>query len=665
MDNKEIDIIIPVSLEADGATVENTVASILEQHRLFGFAKFALAMPSKGWRSISYPPEEYFIEKANMFLEVKKQLPADISCGWWHTLVLKSGPTPGLTRVVREDGTEAPFSTCPLDPEYRRRFAHDVATVLKICKPAFLLTEDDFGMNCHGGPGCYCKYHLEEFAKREGRYYSREELHELFSSHQVESRELLRRFQALQKDSLVVFAKAIRAAADEVMPELPIGYDQPGCSARDGDCVEAVARALAGEKTTPWVRFCGADYCAEYISRIPARLFTCLYYRQHIHGKFGFYHESDSYPHTRFYVSASAMRVFMSVAYSFGYDGSIFQTQQLLDDPNEEKAYGQMFANERRRFNSLRGKVQGCRVRGAQLLHDPFESANFPKNGPAWLWALVSMGIPYTTEDAETAFISGNQLLFADDKTILKYLSKGLFLDGLAAKVLCERGYGEYLGVNVQKLLVEDYGKYDLEAREVIRPGFASNSKGRRMHRGDDYSPYGNGDLYRIEVTNPACEWITEIVTCKNETMAPGMTRFQNKLGGKVVVYATAMDSNLSSSLYNYRRQKLLQELLCWCSDYLPFVKNEPRVCLVVNEAPEESDYVGVLTCINLCPDALEKLELHLPMAWRRNVVFKIMDKDGGWRNAPVEKTDDGIVLICPLVYTEPVYLLAEKDLTC
>ena len=170
MNRKELDVIIPVYLIPDRNAVAETASCILEQNRRYGFTRFALFMPGKGWRSVSYPPHGFFLEMAEIFREVRNRLPEHISCGWWHTLVLKSGPTPGLTRVVRADGTEAPFSTCPLDPEYRRRFGEDVTAVLKICRPDFLLTEDDFALNCHGGPGCFCRRHLEEFAKREGRF---------------------------------------------------------------------------------------------------------------------------------------------------------------------------------------------------------------------------------------------------------------------------------------------------------------------------------------------------------------------------------------------------------------------------------------------------------------------------------------------------------------
>jgi hypothetical protein len=361
-------------------------------------------------------------------------------------------------------------------------------------------------------------------------------------------------------------------------------------------------------------------------------------------------------------VSASAMRVFMSAAYSMGFSGSVFQTQQILDDPNEEKAYGAMFAEEKKRFSTLHKTVRNCRVRGVHVPFVPFDAVNFPKQGPGWIDALAAMGIPYTTLDSEITFVSGNQLLFADDETIRSCLSKGLFLDGLAAKVLCGRGYGKYLGVDVQFPLIEGTEKFDLEAREIIRPEFLPGSKGRNMHRGDVFSPFGNGPVFKLIPTDSQCETVTEIVTFRREPMAPGMTRFRNSLGGRVIVCASEVNGNASSSLFNYRRQKLLQELIVWCSDSIVFVKDAPRVFCIVNEAPDGENFRGVLTCINLCPDPLDSLALHLPPDCRRAPAWKIMDREGRWQEAPVQETEDGILLNSPLPYAEPVYLRAEKE---
>ena len=273
---QELTIIIPVSLEGEHTEARAVADSILCQYNTYGFKYFGLFMPGKGWRSVSYPPREYFEKKAALIREIKALLPEEIKCGWWHTLVLKSGPTPGYTRIVRMNGTEAPFSTCPLDPAYRKRFAEDAAFVLREAHPDFFITEDDFGINCHGGLGCFCPHHLEEFARREGRYYSREELEVLFTEKKHESRELLRRWQMLSRDSLALFARAIREEADKQTPEIPMGIMQPGCSNKDGNSAESVARAIAGKNHIPFVRFHGTFYCGEKIAEIPGALFSPL-----------------------------------------------------------------------------------------------------------------------------------------------------------------------------------------------------------------------------------------------------------------------------------------------------------------------------------------------------------------------------------------------------
>ena len=179
--------------------------------------------------------------------------------------------------------------------------------------------------------------------------------------------------------------------------------------------------------------------------------------------------------------------------------------------------------------------------------------------------------------------------------------------------------------------------------------------------RCDVFSPFGNGPVFKLIPADSRCETVTEIATFRRESMAPGMTRFRNSLGGRVIVCASEVNGNASSSLFNYRRQKLLQELIVWCSDSIVFVKNAPRVFCIVNEAPGGESFRGVLTSINLCPDPLDCLAFHLPPNWRRNLHWKIMDREGRWQEAPVQETEDGILLKTPLPYADPVYLRAEK----
>ena len=75
MNRKELDVIIPVYLIPDRNAVAETASCILEQNRRYGFTRFALFMPGKGWRSVSYPPHGFFLEMAEIFREVRNRLP--------------------------------------------------------------------------------------------------------------------------------------------------------------------------------------------------------------------------------------------------------------------------------------------------------------------------------------------------------------------------------------------------------------------------------------------------------------------------------------------------------------------------------------------------------------------------------------------------------------
>jgi hypothetical protein len=55
------------------------------------------------------PPVAFFLRKAEFFRQIRKRLQdPEISCGWWITLTARSGPTAGVTRIIKSDGSESP-----------------------------------------------------------------------------------------------------------------------------------------------------------------------------------------------------------------------------------------------------------------------------------------------------------------------------------------------------------------------------------------------------------------------------------------------------------------------------------------------------------------------------------------------------------------------------
>ncbi|MBO7403651.1 MAG: hypothetical protein J6V24_01705, partial [Clostridia bacterium] len=529
-----------------------------------------------------YPDTAHYEALARQFAAIRDAVaPHGVTCGWWITLTVKSGRSPDFGPIILSDGREAPFSSCPLGERFRDRFARDAALFVRIAKPAFVFLEDDFSLNASSPGGCFCPLHLEKFAERAGRRYEREELVTLLASGTPEAGtpeavRVRRLWRGLCRETLAGFGVALRRELDHKSPEVPIGFMEPGSSSADGDSTEAVARALAGPRHTPVCRIFGTEYNGIVSEDLPVTLYHPLWQKERISAPFCFLHESDTYPHTRFYSSAAQMKALMGAVYSFGYEGSVFQTQQFQDDTNEEDAYPRMLREERARFAALSREARRCQVAGVSLPADPEADGGSPSE---WIPTLARFGIPYTTRQARIAFWDAKRARTMPDEKVMEQLAGGLFLDAEAARILIGRGYGRYLGVSVGDGIINGNLRYDLGITERIREGFAPDSTGREMPGANCYAARrGNGTLHELTIADPDCEAVTETYDFRGNCLGVSMTRFGNELGGRVVVYGTTIGGNGSQALWNYRRQKLFQSLLVWMGADFPMVRDAPKV---------------------------------------------------------------------------------------
>ena len=659
----KLDVIIPISLEQDWPKTENVIAEILEQNEKYGFTRFALAFPCGGWRNIKFTPTEVFEKKAREFAIIKNELiKHNIECGWWITATIKSGRDDEFSPIIRSDGSESPFSNCPLDPAFRKRFSSNAALFASIAKPKFIILEDDYSLIASSTTlGCFCSHHLAEFSKRQGKEYTRDSLlKELRAPDSPEKAKLLSDWLELMKDSLVLFAEDMRAAIDIKNPEIPIGLMQSGHADREGDATVPVSKALAGKNHTPFTRFFGVSYGEIRPEKIPCELYHCIYDKQHIEVDYLFYHESDTYPHTRFFTAACEMKSLMGAVYSHGFDGSTFQTQQLLDNANEETAYGEMYNSERARFNTVHRFAKQCEAKGVELNYDPsFNRLDKVCYPPLWTEAISLYSIPWTTKESSVAFIDKNHAANWDDKKIKEYLKKTLFIEGDGAKILCDRGYAEYLGVNVtEDDSVYEAVRYDLAAREVIRDEHLKGLKGKNIPSTYMFA-ISNGKMHKMTVNNPSCEIISEMMTFEKNVVNVGMSRFKNKLGGNIYVMSMTLDGNYSQSLLNYRRQHIIQSALSEHNDEFAFVKDDARIYTIMNEPTDKQNasFIGMLTLINLCGDTRVGLNLHLPESWKGSVP-SFISRSGDLVPLAYSPTDDGIRLDVPFSYLDPAYII-------
>ena len=358
----------------------------------------------------------------------------------------------------------------------------------------------------------------------------------------------------------------------------------------------------------------------------------------------------------------------MGAAYSMGFDGSTFQTQQLLDHANEETAYGNIFRAERKRMNAIHKAAKQCQPCGAQICYDPFWNSLDPSGSrPLWTKAVSMFGIPWITTESNVVFWDSHQAKHCDEQTIMHYLAKPLlFLDGEAASVLCDRGFGEYLGVSlgrpINNLPENNMLQWDLGAREVIRESFITENTGRHMPSAHMLAP-GNGKMLQMEITDPACEILTDMYTYDKRYITPSMTCYKNSLGGTVIVMSITLRGNQSQSLLNYRRQRLIQSLIAAHCDEFVHAQESPCVFTIMNEAvnAESAGFSYMLTLINLSNDPLSSVHLHIPPAWREADDIQILRENGEWETCTYISDEDGIKLHEVIESFVPTCLLFHK----
>ncbi len=646
-DGNLIDPIVPVKIFPDFE--EKIKSDIIHLKENYGLRKFLIVGPSKEYRYTGFPKKQVFVDLGQLVLQFKEQLNKyDIEIGWWCTTTIRIGKGP-FQSIIRADGSIAEEACCPLDTDYRETFSNYVATVIEIARPFMVNFEDDFHLN----GGCYCPLHLQEFAKREGKYYSREELQKNFRAKTTESYRLREDWGKLSRDSLAGLASSVREKVDKVEPVTRLCLCQSGASERDGNFTEAVAKAFAGN-TRPMVRVHGSSYASDDPLNIPKSIFNPLYQSQHLPDNFELLHESDSWPHNRFFMSSSKLKSFMTAAFAYGLDNSLLYINQYLENPLEEEGYRDMYQKESNRFASIKSAVKGCSVDGCEIFRKPGTSYN-------WVNILGRHGIPYTSKGGKVKLVSGNIVEQMGHDEITELLSESVFLDGYSAFLLCQKGYSNLIGAEIstrEDTLLPPFFE------GTVNPEKFPNIKNRLMY---NYAWAFNKDnrdcFYQIKALTGA-EVITEFLNSRNEPFYPALTRFENNRGGRIAVMAYNLNDNYintrSVSLFNYTKKELMRQVIEWLgNEPLPvYVSDVPNVFCIYSRSRSNDYSIVVLTGLN--SDTFDSFTLDVAGEWADSNVQLLNDK-GIWESIKILKQNRSLKIEKELSSMNPVVLRLNK----
>lgn len=361
---------------------------------------------------------------------------------YWAFMVDFKGFTP-----IKGNRGESKANTCPLDPDYLD-FAADVVRKIARMKPEMILYDDDFRFgHIDSGFGCICRRHRRLIAEKMS--ISEPELPEdifkaAFSGKPDPLRSAVMRSWG---ESLEGFCRRMRAAADEVNPNMRIGI----CSCMsvwdtDGTDSFTLAKLLAGG-TKPYIRLIGAPYWAP-MKAWGNRLQDIIELERmeaswkHIDAEV--VSEGDTYPRPRFKVPASYLDIFdTALRFSGGLSGIQKYALDYTGSTDYETGYASLPENGY--IDSLTEGCAGVGVRVYEFMNK-LENAELNEETDTvpdlfFSWAskvLSANGIPSVYNGTGCAGIA-----FGENARQLppEAFTKPLILDITAARLLTGKGY--------------------------------------------------------------------------------------------------------------------------------------------------------------------------------------------------------------------------------
>ena len=661
--NGTFDPVIPYN-----AIDENDYQAMIELKEKTGIHRFLIVGIYNGVRITGYPSDEDFVALAEKIRIIKEKVaPYGIEVGWWCLPSLKTGRSP-YQPLVDITGKASPISTCPLTAEFAGDFGRRIKLVARIARPSMILLEDDYQLSNHPGfkLGCFCPEHLKKFAGYAGKEYSREELYELFTAKPLKAVELRKKWAQMSHDTMVELAEKLRKNLDEVAPETRMWLCEPGTTDLDGNLSRDVPLALAGKNTRPAIRIFGTQYGSCDIGRdIPANLAHTMYSAEHLPPEFELFHESDTYPHNRYFSSAKLMETIMAGAVMIGCDSSLFIGSQYLDNHLEDFGYFAMYARQRKKLLALQECIRGSELDGVQLFYRPeldfircapvWENSSALYGMKAWAKAFGRFGFPCSTKEKRIKLLSKAAIEALGDEELTAILSGAVLLDSDSALALQERGFGELLGATLKAVpsipAVEEY---------ILDNAPGDLSRGRRIYN-FAYAPSGSESAQYAEMSaHNGAEILTEYRNPHDESIQPGMIRFVNRLGGKVAVMGCSV-FNESSNFFNYRKKELLRNVLDWLNDEpLPAaILNAPNMWVLFRKKGD----TAYMMITNLSPDQTECLEVALGRQWQDKKIYEL-DAEGLWQPVQYRQQSNIYIISGSSYYLTPriFCLTPEKE---
>ena len=549
----------------------------------------------------------------------------------------------GLSNGIEEN------AICPFDEDFREYLRHSF-NVIASHNPDHIMLDDDFRLIIRPGKGCACDLHLNAFETKTGVRKTREEILAHVMGNTEEDAKMRDAFVKTQLDSLRECVKFMRAGIDEVNPSIQGSF----CCV--GPCCEAateIATTMAGKGNPVILRINNGNY-----HPVGLKEFSNSFLRAAVQiavlkgqGKVdNFLAETDTCPQNRYSTSAMSLHSHFVGTILEGVSGAKHWITRMANfEPMSGKKYREVLGKHKKFYETLSDIVPTLKWRGARIPVSAKPDYMFKESSSFSGWGahvLERLGIPmYFSPDNSvplTFLDGGMDTLFTDDE-IKEMLRGTLVLDGGSAENLCNRGFAEYLGVEVKK----NTGK------NVSGEIFAENRKKQVKNL---------TNAREIKVIDDAVKTLSLCYHLNNgteqEILFPASTLYKNSLGGTVIVFGgdakTKFHYTTAFGFLNETRKEQIIELLKKHGDLPVYTPDDDEIYLRAANMPDGSLFC---TLFNVSLDPVENIRLVLETAPSK---IYSLDLDGEFKEVEFKAENGEFVLDKRADIITPVVLKVE-----
>ncbi len=553
-----------------------------------------------------------------------------------------------------------------------RKLAGEKLRIWSETKPDVIWIDDDMRLHNHtrnpyngtGGTGtdfgCFCDKHIAEFNKRFGCNFDRESLHKAVLDRGGAS-ETGKNWRKFCGECYEDTASWIEKTVHEVSPDTRVGImtSLPDNHAQEGREWGSFLKALSG-KHKPIIRSHYGPYGDAALSP-RAYAFTHIFSEQletNIKGQYegavDYAPEIENGFFTRYAKSAVATAFQLMLSAFQGYKGI---TLSITDWEGcsfaDEDTFGKMLKEHKAYCDTVATMLpESLATKGIGFITSPTRHPDAEKETADAIGKYVpkrnldnffeKLGfpcqyvLPENVSECKLVILDSDAVIQLTDDELKECLSKAVFADVGAAERICERGFGEYIGV-----IPGEAGKVTVGSEHLLTKKHYDGSNRylpARILVGD----------WQI-LTPEGAECITRFFTPDGESY-PGLTKFENSLGGKVYVYE-ATDAGFTDRLCSTYRVELFRDIV---EELAPGVVRADFPSYAMMAVREDEHNTAVFVS-NLAADEIKDIKVKFP---KEPKLVKMITVDG--KVSEISACGRNAVIPCGLHMFESVVLMAQ-----